>query len=216
MILALDTTSEFGSIALCDGPETIAEVLLHSPEGFGHILFGQIERLLQRSDVDVNQIDCFAATSGPGSFTGVRVGLTAVKGLAEANGKLVVAVSNLQALAACGGARLRATVLDARRGEVYGAVYDEDLNVVLPEVVMKFPAWISTLPTGELEFIATDFDPFRPFVDDTIPVVTAPRALAAAVGRIAAQRYHAGSASDPAGVDANYVRRSDAELFWKE
>ncbi len=216
MILAIDTTSEFGSIALCDGPAMIAEVLLHSPEGFGHILFGQIERLLLRAGVAVNRIDCFAATSGPGSFTGVRVGLTAAKGLAEATGKLVVPVSNLQALAACGGAPLRATVLDARRGEVYGAVYDEDLNVVLPEVVMKFPAWIETLPARDLEFIATDFAPFRPFVNAEIPVLTAPRALAGAVGRIACQRYQAGLASDPAAIDANYVRRADAELFWKE
>ena len=216
MILAIDTTSEFGSIALCEGSETVAELLLHSPEGFGHILFGQIERLLSRAGIDVNRIDCFAATSGPGSFTGVRVGLTAAKGLAEATGKRVVAVSNLQALAACGGARLRATVLDARRGEVYGAVYDQDLNAVLPEVVMKFPAWIQTLPAGDLEFISTDFAPFRPFVNDEIPVVNAPRAIAAAVGSIAGKRFEAGLASDPAEVDANYVRRSDAELFWKE
>ena len=70
----------------------------------------------------LEEIDCFAAASGPGSFTGVRVGLAAVKGLAEALGKPAVGISNLRALSLFGKAALRAVVLDARRGEVYGAV----------------------------------------------------------------------------------------------
>lgn len=216
MILSVDTTSEFGSIALTEGDRTIEEIPLHSPDGFGHILFQRIEQLLARHDVDVNQMDCFAAASGPGSFTGVRVGLTAMKGLAEATGKRVVAVSNLRVLAFFGTAPLRATVLDARRGEVYGAVYNNRLEIVTPEVVMKFPAWVKTLPPNGLEFIAIDFSPFLASVDPNIPVITAPRALAAAIGRIADAEYRNGRASDPAAVDANYVRRSDAELFWKE
>ena len=71
----------------------------------------------------------------PGSFTGVRIGLACVKGLAEAYGKPVVAVSNLEVLAAFGEAPLRAVVLDARRGEVYGAVYNDRGEVILPEAV---------------------------------------------------------------------------------
>jgi tRNA threonylcarbamoyladenosine biosynthesis protein TsaB len=216
VILSIDTTSEFGSIALTEGDWTIEEIPLHSPDGFGHILFQRIEQLLARHQVDVNQVDCFAAASGPGSFTGVRVGLTAVKGLAEATGKRVVAVSNLRALAFFGTAPLRATVLDARRGEVYGAVYNDRLEIVAPEVVIKFPAWLQTLPAGHFEFIAIDFSPFLASVDPNIPVITAPRALAAAIGRIASAEYRDGRASDPAEIDANYVRRSDAELFWKE
>jgi tRNA threonylcarbamoyladenosine biosynthesis protein TsaB len=216
VILSIDTTSEFGSIALTEGDRTIDEIPLHSPDGFGHILFQRIEQLLARHEVDVNHIDCFAAASGPGSFTGVRVGLTAVKGLAEATGKRVVAVSNLRALAFFGTAPLRAAVLDARRGEVYGAVYNDRLEIVAPEVVIKFPAWVQTLPQCGFEFIAVDFSPFLASVDPNIPVITAPRALAAAIGRIASKEYREGRASDPVAIDANYVRRSDAELFWKE
>ena len=216
MILSVDTTSEFGSIALTDGDRTVEEIPLHSPDGFGHILFQRIEQLLERHAVGVNQIDCFAAASGPGSFTGVRVGLAAVKGLAEATGKRVVAVSNLRALAFFGTARLRATVLDARRGEVYGAVYNDRLEIVSPEVVMKFPAWLRTLPERGFEVIATDFSPFRASVDPGIAVITAPRSLAAAIGQIALTDDKKGRSRDPAEIDANYVRRSDAELFWKE
>jgi tRNA threonylcarbamoyladenosine biosynthesis protein TsaB len=216
VILSVDTTSEFGSIALTKGDRTVEEIPLHSPDGFGHILFQRMEQLLARHGVKVDQMDCFAAASGPGSFTGVRVGLTAVKGLAEATGKRVVAVSNLRALAFFGTATLRATVLDARRGEVYGAVYNDRLEIVSPEIVMKFPAWLQTLPASQFEFIAVDFSPFVGSVDPSIPVITAPRALAAAIGYIASTEYRHGRASDPAEIDANYVRRSDAELFWKE
>lgn len=216
MILSIDTTSEFASIALTEGERAIDEILLRSPDGFGHILYGHLEQLLSRNGVTVQQIDCFAAASGPGSFTGVRVGLTAVKGLAEATGKRVVAVSNLRALAFFGTGPLRATVLDARRGEVYGALYDDRLVAVTPETVMKFPAWLETLPAAGYEFISNDFSPFQSCVDPRIPVVTAPRAMARAIGFIAWMEVQAGRTQDPAQIDANYVRRSDAELFWKE
>lgn len=218
MILAIDTTHEFGSLALFSDGELIEESLLHAGNGFGPILYGALARLLERRSCRLADIDCFAAASGPGSFTGVRIGLACVKGLAEATGKLVVPVSNLQALAAFGTAPLRATVIDARRGEVYGAVYDAELELVAPESVMRFPDWLSALPEGSLEFISTDFGPFRPALAGTrfadAPVVETPRTLAAAIARIAESGFRRGLALDPAAVDANYVRRSDAELLF--
>ena len=220
MILAIDTTHEFGSIALFADGELLEETLLHAEQGFGQILYGHLARLLDRHGCQVQNIDCFAAASGPGSFTGVRIGLACVKGLAEAVAKPVVAVSNLQALAAFGTAPLRATVLDARRGEIYGAVYDAGLNQQAPEIVMKFPQWLESLPSGSLEFISTDFSPFRAALAGTrfagAPVTEVPRALAGAIARIAASKLQQGLAVDPAQVDANYVRRSDAELLWKD
>lgn len=161
-------------------------------------------------------MDCFAAASGPGSFTGVRVGLSAVKGLAEATGKKVIAVSILRALASFGSAPLRATVLDARRGEVYAAVYNERLEVAMPEAVLKFPDWLASLPPEGFELIASDFSSLASLIDPSLPKVTAPRALAGAIGRVAWQEFECGRGRDPAEIDANYVRRSDAELFWKE
>jgi len=97
-LLAIDTTSESGSIALAEGDRIIEEVALHSPDGFAHVLFPEIEALLARHNLKITDIERFAAAAGPGSFTGVRVGLTAAKGLAEATGRQVVAVSNLQAI----------------------------------------------------------------------------------------------------------------------
>jgi len=211
-LLALDTTGEFGGIALVDERGVAEEVMLHSSEGFAHILFVQIGQLLVRHGLSLSNIDAFASASGPGSFTGVRVGLAAAKGLAEAAGRRVVAVSNLQALAWFGTRAQRATVMDARRGQVYGAVYDAALEPVCEEVVMSFPEWLKTIPEGDLEFITQGF----PMTGVNAPVIEAPRGLAGAIGQIAMMRFQRGLAQDPAEVDANYVRRSDAELLWKE
>jgi len=220
VILAIDTTHEFGSIALLADGELREEMLLHAADGFGHILYGHLARMLERHACRLEDIECFAGASGPGSFTGVRIGLACVKGLADAVGRPVVAVSNLQALAAFGHGPLRATVLDARRGEIYGAVYGAELNLVAPEMVMRFPQWLETLPEGPVEFVSTGFSPFRAALTGTrfegAPFVEAPQAIAGAIARIALVKFQRGLAVDPAEVDANYVRRSDAELFWKE
>lgn len=200
MILSLDTTSEYGSIALTDASGTIEEVAIHAPDGYGQVLFQEIERLLSAATIKLREVVCFAAASGPGSFTGVRVGLAAVKGLGEALGKPVVAVSNLQALAWFGTAPLRAPMLDARRDEVYGAVYNAELDLAQPETVMQRAGWLETLPNGA----------------EVIEIGSQARRLAGAVGRIAWKRYHGGLTSDPAAIDANYVRRADAEMHWKE
>lgn len=214
-ILSADTTREFGSLALLRGGAVLEEVPLHSPEGFAHVLYGHLERLLARHGVKVGEIDCFAAASGPGSFTGVRVGLAFVKGLAEATGRPVVAVGNLRAIASFGTLPLRAALIDARRGEIYGAVYDAGGGIVMRGTVAKLPVWMASLPGGEIEFLLTDPEPFRAALAGRT-VTAAPRALAAAVGRIAWDEYRRGRASDPAAIDADYVRRSDAELLWKD
>jgi tRNA threonylcarbamoyladenosine biosynthesis protein TsaB len=201
-LLAIDTTSESGSLALfltgAEGGRVVEEVALHSPDGYAHILFAEIERLLARHGLKITDIEGFAAASGPGSFTGVRVGLTAAKGLAEATHRQVAAISNLQALASFGTTALRAPVIDARRGEVFVAIYDSDLRRVSEEVVVKFEDWMKAPARGEIE------------------IIQGTRLLAGAIARIAAGRFEAGLAQDPAAIDANYVRRSDAELMWRD
>lgn len=211
-VLAIDTTGESGSIALVGETGVIEEVALDSPDGFAHVLFGEIERLLARHGLGIEQVDAFAAASGPGSFTGVRVGLTAVKGLAEAAGRKVAAVSNLEALAWFGSRPLRAAVLDARRGEVYGGVYDARLRLVQEEVVAKLGDWLAGLPAGDLEIVTHGLR----LEGETRPVLEAPRSLAGSIGHIAFNRLGRGEVLDPAEIDANYVRRSDAELLWKD
>lgn len=211
-VLAIDTTGDVGSIALAGEGGLIEEVVLDSPDGFAHVLFDEIKRLLERHGLNVWKMNAFASASGPGSFTGVRVGLTAVKGLAEATGRKVIAVSNLQALAWYGSMALRAVVLDARRGEVYGGVYGNHLQLVQEEVVATLPVWLASIPQGEIEIVTQGFS----LGGATVPVIQAPKALAGSIVRIAFERLLTGEALDPAEIDANYVRRSDAELLWKD
>lgn len=197
LTLGVDTTAEYGSIALADENGVQEEVVVHAPKGFSQVLFGEIDALLKRRGVALADIDLYAAASGPGSFTGVRVGLSAIKGLAEVLGKRVVAVSNLEALAEFGASDARAVTIDAHRGEVFAAVYDAAGNQIVPEVVLPLERFRETVGDREVEWIDT------------------PRPLAGAIARIAIRKAKAGLAQDPAAIEANYVRRSDAELLWK-
>jgi tRNA threonylcarbamoyladenosine biosynthesis protein TsaB len=197
LTLAVDTTAEFGSIALADQDGIREEVPVHAPQGFSQVLFGEIEALLQRQGVRLADINLFAGAAGPGSFTGVRVGLAAIKGLAEVLGKPVVAVSNLEALAEFGKSGARAVIIDAHRGEVFAALYDAAGNQIIPEAVLSLENFEAQLAGRDVE------------------VISEPRALAGAIARIAIRKAAMGLAQDPAAIEANYVRRSDAELLWK-
>jgi len=197
-VLAIDSSGEYGGIAIVDNSNgSCEELVVHSPDGFSHVLFGVLEQFLERTGTKLRDIDAFAAASGPGSFTGVRVALTAAKGLAEANGKPLFCVSNLQALAWYGNTALRAVTLDARRGQIYGAIYDDALRCVSEEVVADPEQWTQALPEGAA-------------------IVEAREATAGGVAHIALARLANGERPDAASGDANYVRRSDAEMKWRE
>lgn len=218
-ILAVDTTTEFGSIALRRRGETIAEIPIHSPDGFAHVLFGEIAQLLKRTGITLADVDCFASASGPGSFTGVRVGLTATKGLAEAMGKPVAPVSNLRALAVFGESGRRAVILDARRGDVYAGIYTAELQPIVPETVGKLSVWLDSLDPGPYEFITLAGAPFESALAGSrfanMCWTEASRSLAAAIARCAELDMSTGAMLPPMAADANYVRSSDAELFWE-
>jgi tRNA threonylcarbamoyladenosine biosynthesis protein TsaB len=127
-----------------------------------------------------------------------------VKGLAEVTGAKAAAVSNLQAIAVFGTAPVRAPFFDARRSEIYGGVYDTELNPLAPEIVAPLDDWLATLPAGA-ELLTLNPEAF-PFASRSVP-----RALASAIALLAPRHWQ-----DAAALDANYVRRSDAELKWTD
>jgi tRNA threonylcarbamoyladenosine biosynthesis protein TsaB len=222
--LALDTTGRQGSFALAQDNAIIEAISVDAPDGFGQIVFQQIDALLKRHGLALADIDCYAAASGPGSFTGIRVGLTAVKALAEVHGKPVVAISNLLALASLAGGRYRVPVLDARRGEVFAAVYDDQLRAVVDEAAFAWPKFVPSLENRDVTVIgltAAIFEAGGPAhlpdgAGPRLKHVTAAEPLAAAIARLASARCARGETQPPEAVDANYVRRSDAELKWKD
>lgn len=198
MILAIDTTHEVGSLAMVDRGVVLKELMLDGEDGYGHLLFEALKQL----GVGMDQVDGFAAACGPGTFTGVRIGLTAVKGLGEAMSKPVYGVSNLEAIQGYGTSARVVPFYDARRGDVYARLLDGS-EVVMPLEQVKLRVdepveWVSFEPS------------------EGIKVTIAPKVIAGAIGRIAEARWLAGERPDAAALDANYVRRTDAELNWRE
>lgn len=188
MILAIDTTRTIGSLALLRDGELLEQVTMPAPDGFSSVLFPEIEGLLSRHGVTLNGIECFATAAGPGTFTGVRIGITCAKGLAEAMNKPVCAVSNLEALAEHGTLPMRAVVIDARRGDIYCGVYGLAGAVIVPEQ-------LSTV--AEFQILAGDAE-----------MVKYDGPLASAIGQVALRSKWV----DPMEINANYIRRTDAEL----
>ena len=221
IVLALDTTSRSGSVALASGDEILEAKAVEAPDGFGQVVYQEIRDLLQRHGVGLEEVDCYAGATGPGSFTGIRIGLTAVKALAEVHVKPVVGVSNLRAIASCVAGAYRVPVMDARRGEVYAAVYDEGLRAAVPEVVTGWRYFLELLAGREVTFAAVNAalfgeDGVAPLTGQGSRREVVAEPLAGAVARLAVVECREGRGITPEALDANYVRRPDAELNWKD
>ena len=127
MLLALDTSTSWASVALFDGRSVLAELTWQAPRRSGDDLFPMLERLLALGRVQLGQIDRVAVATGPGSFTGIRIGIAAARGLARGNGAVVAGVSTLDVLAfPHAPTKLRVCpLLPAGRDEWYAAFYQE-------------------------------------------------------------------------------------------
>lgn len=235
LLLAVDTATRAGSLAVSRDGQLIGEISTASDETYSSRLFRQCSLLLQELRLDIRDFDFFAVNAGPGSFTGLRVGLAAIKGWAEVFSKPIVAVSGLEALAAqtinpacdC----FIAPVLDARRGQIYAALYrfeDLRLAVIDPDQVCTAEEFLGRVRerVGEkpVRFVSPSPEVLQPSLNDWIakrPLdacslqKTSPF-LASAIARMAFEGARRGECTDSLRLDANYVRRSDAELLWKE
>ena len=125
LMLAFESSAKAASVALCEDGRLISQVIQCSGLTHSRTLLPMAEDLLKNAETDMRQIGCFAVAQGPGSFTGIRIGIATVKGLAWAAEKPCVGVSTLAAMAwngvAAGG--LICAVMDARRSEVYNALF---------------------------------------------------------------------------------------------
>lgn len=125
-ILALDSTAEVCSVALCDDQRLIAEITVNTGNTHSQTLLPAVEQILKISETDIDDIECFACSTGPGSFTGVRIGVATIKGLAYGKNKPCVSVSTLEALAynlkSLEG--IVCPVMNARRNQVYNALFE--------------------------------------------------------------------------------------------
>ena len=256
LILSLDTSSPAGSVAILRDDLTLGVISTRTEENYSSRMFRHLEFLLSDLAVKLDDFDVFAVSTGPGSFTGLRVGLTAVKGWAEVYRKPVVGVSALAAVAfpARGHGAVLVPALDARRGQIYFAAYrtgalglalDGEEFVVTPE---EFAEKLGTLahlrrssPSGGDVERADSISGNDGVAGGTFTIVTPDASvvelvsrlrpqfsaefagldvvssvLAPSIGRIAYAHALRGDVCDALTLDANYVRRTDAEMKWKD
>ena len=124
-ILAIDTTAKTAAIAIADGEKLIASATLNAPGTHSVTILPAVDMLLKGSSLTVADIDAFACSAGPGSFTGVRIGVALIKGLAFGTDKPCIGVSSLESLArnAVGFDGIVCPVMDARRNQLYNALF---------------------------------------------------------------------------------------------
>jgi tRNA threonylcarbamoyladenosine biosynthesis protein TsaB len=219
LILAADTSGKYGSIALAqakpDGSCSTLEVVPLAGGTFSAQLVPQIAALLGKHGFSKKDIRAFAVASGPGSFTGLRVGLAAIKALAEVLGRPIAAVSLLEALAAAGGSKGTVlAVLDAGRNEIYAGEYQiGEAATMLSERLLTREEFLASAEGHTV--ITPDAGVAAAARDAGLPVEEVERPHSDAIALIGWKKILAGETIAPELLEANYIRRSDAEIFSK-
>lgn len=230
IVLAIDTCDSRGSVALLREGVVLASAEHDSAGEYSAWLLPAVEGVLKKAGVGMSNVEAYGVASGPGSFTGVRVGLTTVKAWGEVYGKPLVAVSRLEAMAsqAVTDAAYVAAFANAQRGQVFGAVYrrkGDGLERLGDEMVIAAGKFVETagelVQGGQIAWVSPDAAHLvveaawkdRERRGETVKSVSG--YLAPVIGRMAASEVAAGRFTDALALDANYVRRSDAEIFWK-
>ncbi len=238
LILAVDTSTRAGSIAVLQKGLVLGVRTSCATEPHASGLFVDLQSLLDELGISIETFELFAVASGPGSFTGLRIGLTAAKAWAEAFSRPVVAVSSLDAIVFqalkipdLGPGVVVAAVQDARRGQVFGRVYDYDgearyfpLKPLGDEVLLPAPEFANLVAdqaaARETIFVSPALEPIQSALKESAltryRLESVSGVLAPLIGEIAYGQALCGKVTDALHLDANYVRRTDAEVKWKD
>ena len=205
LLISVDTSGKHGSVGLAqgnpDGTCDVIEVIPLAGGTFSAQLIPQIADLLSKHHLSKRDIGGFTVASGPGSFTGLRVGLAAVKALAEVTGKPIATVSLLEAVAlTSANSRHALAALDAGRGEVYLGEYQRG-RMIREQLVTR----------EELAIMAGDRFMATPDHEIAQNAKIVPRPTAGAIARLGWTKILARDTVSPEALEANYIRRSDAE-----
>jgi tRNA threonylcarbamoyladenosine biosynthesis protein TsaB len=226
LILAIDTSGQSGGITLAEADAAsfrVVESAAIAGGTFSAQLIPTLAALLKKYGYGVKDLGGFAAVSGPGSFTGLRVGLSAIKGLAETLHKPVTTVSVLEALASLAQQPGKiAAAIDAGRKEVFLGLYETSVEnsdrtlLMQREQLLTQQDFLAMLATERPDVIITSDAALAELASNThsaVVVVTPPGSEV--ISRIGAGKLLAGETVSVEALDANYLRRSDAEIFFK-
>ncbi|SDJ93571.1 tRNA (adenosine(37)-N6)-threonylcarbamoyltransferase complex dimerization subunit type 1 TsaB [Natronincola ferrireducens] len=228
-MLALDTSSIVATVAILDEDKLVGEYILNHKKTHSQKLMPMIEDILKSCELTPKDIDVFAVALGPGSFTGLRIGLATIKAMAQALEKPVIGVSTLEALTynLPYAKELVCPILDAQRDLVYTGLYQwqqGEFIKVMEEEVVTIEALLENLKTrGEkVIFLGDALEKFRGVIlqelkeNAIIPpaIVRMPRA--SSVAELASRRRRAGNLQKASEVLPIYMRKSQAENQWEE
>ena len=223
MILALDTTTRGGSVAVADGERMLAVLPGDGSRTHGERLPTELSLALEQAGLRREQIDLLAVATGPGAFTGLRIGLAAIQGLAMTLNKPVIGVSALDALAEQVDSADTALVLpwmDAQRGDVFATLIDRASRTAIEPPTAASPqqlldSWRAHLARRDAIFIgdaaARDAELIARSGDGRWQTRT-PAPLAPQIARLGYRRARLGEAGLPHTLEPIYVRRPDAEI----
>jgi tRNA threonylcarbamoyladenosine biosynthesis protein TsaB len=226
-VLGINTSTIFGSIGLVDTDRVMGEYSLNIPITHSERLMTCIDRLLTDAKVDLGEVEGFSITLGPGSFTGLRIGISTVKGLAFATGRPVVGVSTLHALAlnVCDSADEICPILDARKKEVYTARFRADtphrMKRLTPDRVIS-PQDLVREIHGPVTFLGDGLEVYGGFLKRKLgrrASFVAPEldyVHGAVVARLGIRLIMKGKTLDLARLVPHYIRRSEAEIKREE
>jgi tRNA threonylcarbamoyladenosine biosynthesis protein TsaB len=226
-ILGIDTSTGCGSVGLIDGDETLCEHLPNVPVTHSERLLSSIEYVLKASGCSVRDLDGWAISLGPGSFTGLRIGVSTIKGLAFATQKPVAGVPTLDALASqiSSTPYLICPILDARKGELYASFYRYEEGEVLKRI-SDYQAVGPELLAKKIErktiFIGSGVKTSGDYLRNTLPSfsVLAPDPLnllrGSTVARLGLELLRREEYLNLTSFAPIYVRPSEAEIKWQE
>ena len=219
-ILAIDTATNSGGAALGRNGEVIGLTMLKAPLHYSEGILSYVDFLLRQHELSISQIGCFAVATGPGSFTGLRVGLATVKAFCQQLEKPVAGISTLEALAfrfRYLGGRI-APLIDARRQQIYAAVYQVDhstLSIQQPEAVATPSDWLKQLEPGTYQFVGDGVAHCRSAITALHPTAglfDTDNCILSELCLLAYRRLIEGTTLCGEEIQANYLRPSDATL----
>lgn len=224
-ILALDTTSHGCSVAIWDNHAIAAEINIEKKETHSRHVMDMIDSVLSLSGTNVTDMDAFAVAKGPGSFTGLRIGMSTIKGLCFASGKPLVGVSSLESLAlgASGFGLPVCPMIDARKNEVYLACYT--FNNRYPEILRQpcavGPEKICEGIDSPTLFMGSGVDVFGDVIRKTLgdravfPDASFHQIKARHVAELGYRKLATVMIDETASLTPTYIRKSDAEINLK-
>ena len=235
VILAIETATRAGSVGVSRGDHVLACATGEASSSHSTDLIENIDRVLRAAGLQLRDVDLFAAATGPGSFTGLRIGLATVKSLAVAINKKCLGVSTLAAVAlAAGESERTVALLPAGRGEIFAQMFsitgndvsalDQAMHISPSALLAKYGScnpiiWAGEGAHAQLEVLREGAErrtiPFSMAADvNSSGWSVAPKNenIAESIARLAAREYYAGRTVDPEDLRADYVRPSDAEM----